>query len=243
MTKIDFSLKNRSSIGTRVYEFLKSEIVSVKLPPGHSISENEIAERLQVSRTPVREAFLRLSQEELVTVFPQKGSVVSKIDLDHLEETRFMREHLEVATTRLACEMVTEQGLISLTSNVSLQRLASNEKDFERFFELDEQFHALIFSICHKSKVWDAIQNMMTLNFSRIRFLSLFENLNTDNLLKEHQEIVESIKEQNPDRAEKAVRVHLKGVTVDMKELVKKYPDYFQKGREDDTNERRNYNW
>ncbi|WP_088104863.1 GntR family transcriptional regulator [Halalkalibacter urbisdiaboli] len=228
MTVIDFSNKQNLSMGTRVYEFLRSEIVSLKLSPGKSISENEIAERLQVSRTPVREAFLRLSQEDLVNVFPQKGSFVSLIDLEHLEEARFMREHLEVATTKLACELFTEKNLIDITANLEAQKMAIQTKDIEGFYELDDKFHSIIFSSCKKSRVWEVIQNMMSINFNRMRYLSLTEKLNTDMIISQHQEIVESIKEQNPVRAEKVVREHLNLVVIDHQALNKKYPNHFK---------------
>ncbi|WP_185819469.1 GntR family transcriptional regulator [Salibacterium salarium] len=97
--------KDTKSMRSEVYASLRQEIMALQLEPGRSISENEISKRLEVSRTPVREAFLRLSQDDLITVYPQKTSIVSLIDLDHLEETRFMREHLEVAVTKLACDI------------------------------------------------------------------------------------------------------------------------------------------
>ena len=65
--------------------------MSLELPPGTSISEKEIAEKLQVSRTPVREAFLRLSEDELLNVLPQRGTLVTLIDLEHVDEARFLQ--------------------------------------------------------------------------------------------------------------------------------------------------------
>jgi DNA-binding GntR family transcriptional regulator len=225
---IDFSNKKNNSMGTRVYEFLKDEIVSLKLQPGKSISENEVAERLQVSRTPVREAFLRLSQDDLITVYPQKGSFVSFIDLDHLEETRFMREHLEVATVKLACELFTENNFNEMKEILEAQKKSIVSKDHEKFYELDDRFHSILFSGCHKSRIWDVIQNMMSINFNRMRYLSLSEELNTDIIISQHHEIVEAIKERNPKQAEKVVREHLNLVVIDRKELNKRYPNYFK---------------
>lgn len=228
MTIFDFSNKKSTSMGTKVYEFLKGEIIRLKLPPGISISENELAVRLQVSRTPVREAFLRLSQEDLVTVYPQKGSIVSLIDLDQMEESRFMREHLEVATTKLACELFTDFYLDEINANLEAQKKCINEKSYEEFYELDDEFHSIIFSGCNKSRIWNVIQNMMSINFSRMRYLSLSEKLNTDKLIAQHHEIVDAIKEKNPLRAEKVVREHLNLVVIDSEDLKMKYPNYLK---------------
>ncbi len=214
-------------MGTKVYEYLKKEIVSLEMPPGKSISENEIAERLQVSRTPVREAFLKLSQEDLVTVFPQKGSIVSLIDLDHLEETRFMREHLEVATTILACELFTEESFQLMTANLEAQEKCISEKKYKEFYDLDDDFHSIIFKECNKARIWNVLQNMMSINFNRMRFLSISEELNTDEIIAQHHEIVNAIRAKDPVRAEKVVREHLNLVVIDRKALNKKYPDYF----------------
>ncbi|MFC0561373.1 GntR family transcriptional regulator [Halalkalibacter alkalisediminis] len=228
MTVIDFSNKKNTSMGTKVYEFLKKEIVSLQMPPGKSISENETAERLQVSRTPVREAFLRLSQEDLVTVFPQKGSFVSLINLDHLEETRFMREHLEVATAQLACEFFTEKGFQLITANLEKQEKCNREKNYKEFYDLDDEFHSIIFRECNKTRIWSVLQTMMSINFNRMRFLSLSENLNTDILIAQHHEIVDAIRAKDKVRVEKVVREHLNIVVIDRQELIKRYPDFFR---------------
>ncbi|MGJ9385702.1 GntR family transcriptional regulator [Salipaludibacillus sp. CF4.18] len=228
MTVIDFTNKKSTSMGTKVYEFLKKEIVSLNMLPGKSISENEIAESLQVSRTPVREAFLKLSQEELITVYPQKGSIVSLIDLDHLEETRFMREHLEVATSLLACELFNEESFQRITANLEKQEKCISEKKYKEFFDLDDDFHSIIFTGCNKTRIWNVLQNMMSINFNRIRFLSVSEELNTDLVIAQHHEIANAIRAEDKVRVEKVVREHLNLVVIDRQELNKKYPDFFK---------------
>lgn len=106
--------KQRSSTtSNQVYEELKSQILNLQLAPGTSISEKEMSEKFNVSRTPVRESFLRLSREGLLNVFPQRGTFVSLIDLNLVEEARFMREHLERAVIRLACETFPQDKLIT----------------------------------------------------------------------------------------------------------------------------------
>ncbi|SDH66975.1 GntR family transcriptional regulator [Alteribacillus bidgolensis] len=220
--------KNNKSIRTEVYAKLRQEITGLKFEPGRAISENEISKLLQVSRTPVREAFLRLSQEDLITVYPQKTSTVSLIDLDHLEETRFMREHLEVAVTKLACELFSDAEIEKLNNTIKLQKECIEENRMKDFYGLDDQFHSIIFKECNKSRTWNIVQNMMSINFSRVRLLSLSEKLNTDTIISQHEEIVQAIKERDVVQAEKVVRKHLSLVTIDYKELIKKFPSYFK---------------
>src|SRR5690554_2566058 len=92
-----------------VYETVKNNILNLILKPGQMISEQEISGKLKVSRTPTREAFIKLSEEGLITIYPQKGSYVSLIDIDHVEESLFLREQMEVAVLKLACVTFTEK--------------------------------------------------------------------------------------------------------------------------------------
>src|SRR5262249_9041063 len=99
---LDFTIRPQmTSTRDAVYHKLKEQILSVELIPGTNISEKEISVQMGVSRTPVRESFVRLSQEGLLDIYPQRGTVVSLIDLELVEEARFMREQLECAVVRL----------------------------------------------------------------------------------------------------------------------------------------------
>lgn len=96
---------------TREYSYqpLKDRIFHLELEPGTKISEKEIADELNVSRTPVREAFMKLAEEELLDIIPQSGTIVSRINLRHVEEGRFIREKIEKEIVALACEIFPEE--------------------------------------------------------------------------------------------------------------------------------------
>ncbi|WP_227939291.1 GntR family transcriptional regulator [Alkalihalobacillus deserti] len=227
MELIQVNNRNKNSIRGRVYELLRERIINLELTPGMAISENEVSDMLQVSRTPVREAFLRLSQEGLVNVYPQKGSIISLIDWEQLEEARFMREVLELATISIACKDFPVTYLMELTSNLEEQERCIAEKRYEDFFKFDDQFHSIIYLGCKKARIWNLLQNMMSINFSRVRILSISEQLNIDKLLSQHIEIVNSIKNQDPIRGEQVTREHLNLIKVDREELFRKFPNYF----------------
>ncbi|MDZ4938382.1 GntR family transcriptional regulator, partial [Clostridium perfringens] len=132
------------SAGNIVYSRLKQQIVSLELPPGTALSEKEVSLSFEVSRTPVRESFVRLAQEDLVVVLPQRGTRVSLIDSELVEEARFMREQLEKAVVRLACESFPEDKLAELEQNLSEQSESIAKHDGKHMFELDEAFHRIL---------------------------------------------------------------------------------------------------
>ncbi|QBP42626.1 GntR family transcriptional regulator [Paenisporosarcina antarctica] len=221
--------KKVKSFSTRdyVYEILKENIISLKIKPGQNISEKEISEMLEVSRTPVREAFVKLAQEELVEVYPQRGTVVSLIDLFHVEEARFIREHLERATVRVACEKFTDASLVVLETNLIMQKQCVQENNFEKLFELDEAFHHTISIGCGKERISLLIQQMNA-HINRIRMLSLAANYNWDLILEQHEQIFNAIKEKKPDVADKVMEEHLKKLRFDQENLKIEYSQYFK---------------
>ncbi|WP_003542526.1 GntR family transcriptional regulator [Desulfotomaculum nigrificans] len=221
---------NASPTREYVYQLLKSQILDLELKPGTSLSEKEISEKFQVSRTPVREAFLKLSQEGLLEIYPQKGTRVSLIDLALVEDARFMREQLEKAVIKLACENFPEDKLLSLEINLKNQELCTYHQDYKRVFDLDEELHRTIFEGCNKARIWLAMQPMNT-HFKRIRVLRLATNYDWGHLLCQHQQIVDAIKRKDPRLGEEIITNHLKLVLIDKEELKKTNPNYFKEAR------------
>lgn len=228
---MDIKLDKRNVTGPireYVYQTLKTNILNLKLEPGRAISESEISELLEVSRTPVRESFLKLAQEELLEVYPQKGTFVSLIDLDLIEEGRFLREHMERAVVRLACSVITYDTLLQLETNLKLQGVSAEMKDYVRLYELDEEFHRLIFRGCNKERIWNSIQQLNA-DFNRIRILRLYVKKEWDLIIGHHKNIFEAIRDKDEDKAERVMREHLHLVIDDANELSQKYPEYFKK--------------
>lgn len=217
------------SVSERAYSVLKKLIINLDLPPGKKITENEIAEGFKVSRTPVREAFLRLSQEGLIVVYPQRGSFVSLIDLDHVEEAKFMRKHLEPAAAKYASSIeFPRKQLEELEKNLNDQETCVEEENYKKLFDLDGEFHRIIFTGCHKERTWKSLQQMM-INLDRIRMLSLASHYNWQIILEQHRKVVQSIRSKNPNQAEQVMLEHMKLVDVDIGDLVQRYPDYFKR--------------
>ncbi|MFD0693425.1 GntR family transcriptional regulator [Paenibacillus sp. GCM10027628] len=225
--KLEAVRDTKGLIRDHVHETLKRNIMELKLVPGRFISEKEMIEMLQVSRTSIREAFVKLGQEELIETIPQKGSIISLIDLELVEESRFVRETLESAIVRQACELLNSEQVLQLQNLVNLQELCVEEHNYARLFELDEEFHRSIIVGCGKSRTWGLLQQFST-HYNRIRYLRLAATYNWDIILSDHREIVRAIREKNPDHAERAMHEHLSRVNFEKEELKAKYPTYFR---------------
>lgn len=212
---------------TNTYNTIKDKIIKLELKPGQRVSENKLAETLEVSRTPVRESFVRLSQEGLIDVYPQRGTFISLIKQEDVEEGRFMREHMEIAVVKLACQTINGTYLQHLSENLLLQDNSISEKNHQRLFQLDEEFHHTIFIGCNKERTWQAVQNMMV-HLNRTRMLSLASELNWEKIVNQHKEIVEAIKSQNEKEAERIMREHMALVNIDLASLKMNYSNYFE---------------
>lgn len=211
-----------------IYRVIKDNIMTLNLKPGECISEAEIGNSLNVSRTPVREALVRLAEEKLIDVFPQKGSFVSKIDLGIVEEAVFLREICEQKLLEIACEDINSKELIrELEKNLAYQKIIVEfEEDLHKFFELDNQFHSLIFDYYNKKNVWKGIKKLAT-HYDRLRLIDALERVNTLTTLQQHIEIVKLIKEKNTKEINKLVHNHLLKFKDIINAYIEKYPEYF----------------
>lgn len=219
--------KTTGLLRDQVYSQLKQKIMDLSLEPGRFISEKEAIEMFQVSRTLIREAFIRLAQDELLETIPQKGSFISLIDLEHVEESRFVREQLETALARLACHELSDEEIVTLKNLINLQQLCVEARNYERLFELDEQFHRTIFVGCRKERTWKMMEKMNT-HFNRIRLLRLAVDFDWEIILNQHREIVDAIEKREPDRAEQAMRDHVRLIVLEKEKLKSRYPGYFK---------------
>ncbi|MDF2570787.1 MAG: rspR 2 [Sporomusa sp.] len=219
--------KPHESIREYVYRFLKLNIIDLNLPPGQSISEQDVATQLNVSRTPVREAFIMLAQENLLDIIPQKGTYVSLIDIAQVEESKFARETLEKQVIQQACVAFPHEDLFELQSCYALQELCISSKNYHKFFELDERMHGLIFKGCNKSRTWNMLQ-LMNAHYNRVRILNLKVNeFEWDQLIVQHKELVRAISEKDVNLGKKTINLHLNKVVMDLERLREEQGHYF----------------
>lgn len=216
----------QESAGNTVYYELKKQIVNMELTPGTTLSEKEMSITFNVSRTPVRESFVRLAQEGLVVVLPQRGTRVSLIDPDLVLEAQFMREQLERAVIRLACKQFPEELLAELSNNLSQQQESLMKHDGTAMFELDEQFHRILFEGVNKLGTWGVIQQMNA-HLNRSRILWMRTNPHWDHLFEQHRDMYEAICQKDEALADRLMETHLALSIYNLGQLQEKFPDYF----------------
>lgn len=195
--------------------------------PGAKISEKEVAVQLQVSRTPVREAFLLLAQEELIDVFPQSGTMISYLNLELVEEGRFIRQTIEQVIVKEACLLLNHEQLFKLESNLAMQTLCLEKGTHQQLFDLDEAYHQMLFEGCQKMRSWRIIRQLNS-HFDRLRMLRLATNSDWYNIVNQHKLIFNAICEKDVEQAVGQMAQHLEVVNYEKEELKEKYPNYFK---------------
>jgi GntR family transcriptional regulator, rspAB operon transcriptional repressor len=190
------------------YRVIKESIMSLELKPGQAISEIELAEALQLSRTPIREVLAKLREEHLIEVIPQVGTYISKINPQLITEASFMRFTLEREVLKLSCENFSMANLLDLKKNLAMQKELGGQKGTEReFHRLDKEFHWIIFQGNKKGNVWQAITRIGT-HYNRIRLLSEMQH-NYDDAVAQHEEITHIIENKQSQKVEDVVRRHI----------------------------------
>jgi len=212
---------------TQVYATLRDAIIRAELPPGRKLSENELATWLGVSRTPIREALVRLRDERLVAIVPQLGTFVSYISPQAVSDASFIREALECAAIRQTAVLATEDDIASLEENLRAQERAGERGDFDTFYVLDEDFHRVLCDLSGHATVW-AVSQRAKGHLNRIRRLSIPMPTYIGEMIVEHRDVVAAVAEHDPDLAEERLRHHLRMVLREIPQIRSENPDYFE---------------
>jgi DNA-binding GntR family transcriptional regulator len=209
----------------QVFERLRDNIISLRLPPGSPLSRAAIADQFGVSSTPVRDALMRLDEESLVEVFPQHATVVSRIDVTLAKQAHFLRLAVELEIVRnLALER--SDALVSdLKRSLSLQQQLVKAGDFEAFMEADNEFHRQFYTPADRQGIWTLVRSRSG-NIDRLRRINLPSAGKAQDILKHHRSIVRAIEDRDPDEARKQLRAHLSGTLRDVDKIRARYPEY-----------------
>lgn len=208
------------------YQLLRNKILHLELEPGTKISEKEIASELNVSRTPVREAFMKLAEEELLDIIPQSGTIVSRINLRHVEEGRFIREKIEKEIVALACGQFGDDFRFRMEANIAMQEVCASQNNVCKLYELDEEFHQILFEASGKQRTWKMLQQL-NIHFNRLRLLRLSKDSNWEHIIQQHKEMYQLIIRQEKEQAVQIMENHLRLVVIEQDMLKEKYPHYF----------------
>ncbi len=209
------------------YTWLRREILAGRLTPGQSLSENEIASRLGVSRTPVREAYIRLESEGLVNVRPQVGTVVAPIDVEQVADGQFLREAIECRSARLAAGRVRPSDARDLKALLRDQARAVAKHDQAAFIGLDDRMHQHIVAMAGRPNVWRAVEDVKA-QLDRVRVLSLEDPSWLSAIHAQHEAIVRHVLGGDGEAAARAMEAHLRTVFASIDAIARERPEYFR---------------
>ncbi|SET88316.1 GntR family transcriptional regulator [Paracoccus homiensis] len=212
-------------VGPQLFARLRTRIVSCDLAPGTRLSEVDIAAHYAISRQPVREAFIKLSEAGLIDIRPQRGSFVSRIDVDAVLAAQFVREAVEADIVRAACRRADDAMLAMLRGNLTAQQRAVDDPAPQTFMDLDEAFHRMIADIAGQSAGW-AYLDMLRTQMDRVRHLTASQ-LPRQILVEQHRQIADAIGAANADEAEQRMRRHLRRVLTDIPLVAAAKPAFF----------------
>lgn len=208
------------------YERLRAAIVSMDLLPGTPISEKTIALKEGISRTPIREAILRLTKENLLEVVPKSGTFVARIPISSLPESMIARRALESMTTRSAARHARKSQVLELHAIVERQREMAEQGDTKGFHRVDEDFHEMIAIIGKLRGLWTLVQQVK-LQVDRFRQLTLPEDGRMMMVVKEHAAIVTAIENKDETAAIAGMEAHLSGLQLSIAHAVEANPEFF----------------
>ena len=207
------------------FRVIRENIINLEIKPGSMISEQDIADELKLSRTPVHEALQELARTKIVDIQPQRGSLVSLIDMKLVEEAVFMRSTIESAITEEACKIATDKDIQQLEENVNLQFFYQKSNSLEKIMELDNAFHELLYKITNKMQCHYLIR-LMNIHYDRFREVRLRASQATP-IIDEHKNILEAIKQRDSQKAKDLVLAHVNKLYIDEKEILAKFKEYF----------------
>lgn len=209
----DFEMKINEYLPLRdvVFNTLRSAILMGKLEPGERLMEIALANKLGVSRTPIREAIRKLELEGLVIMTPRKGAEVARITEKDLQDVLEVRESLEILATELACERITAEEIETLKVKNDEFREAVEGKtaDFSELAELDVAFHDVIFNASKNSRLIQILNNLREQMYRyRLEYLKNAEYY--DRLVNEHNQITEGVSKKDKQLVQKTMDKHIR---------------------------------
>ena len=196
---------------------IKENIITWELVPGELVSEKSLSEALGVSRAPIREALQELDKSGIITIYPQRGTVISEIDFDRVKEAEFLRRTVECAVIEEACSVATEEDFQWFEKNLALQELYWSSISPVEQRSVDKEFQKHLYEITKKMQCYEAVQSL-SIHFDRVRYVKLLSK-NDINLYKDHLSIFEAIRERNPQKAIAAEIIHLSRYQIEVEDI------------------------
>ncbi|HBO3329422.1 GntR family transcriptional regulator [Metapseudomonas otitidis] len=196
--------------GRYIYEELRKQILTLKLKPGSQLDEVSLAAQFGLSRSPVRDALARLITEGLVTILPNRTTLVTPFEIEEFPKYVAALDLIQRAVTRLAALQRTEEDLVAIRKADAAYMQAVTSGDFQAMSELNKAFHMVIadagknpYFVSYYERLLGEGQRLLHLHFDYI-----ISSANNEKLGRDHEEIIQAIADRNADAAEKAAHEH-----------------------------------
>ena len=207
-----------------VFHTLREAILKGDLKPGERLMELQLAEKLGVSRTPIREAIRMLEQEGLAVTMPRRGAEVAKMTLKDMEDVLEIREALDELAVQVACTRITQEQLEQLKRTKDSFAKATKNGGVKQIAQEDVKFHDVIYEATGNPKLVSLLNNLRE-QIYRYRVEYLKDRRNYPTLIEEHEKIVEALEARDVDRVTKEMHRHVSNQAVAVKEVIQKQDD------------------
>lgn len=219
------------SLNQLTYERLKKEIMIFSLKPGEPISAAKIAERYQVSRTPAREAIVKLETEGLIDIYPQSKSVVSRINIARANQEWFVRRSLELGMVDALFDNITDADIEEMKQYAKClseigNRSMSNDESYE-YLRNDNLFHMVTYRVAGQNLASEIISNMMV-HYNRIRLLMDLDDNNKNRTVADHASLIECLEDKDREGYRAYLIRHLGHIITDIEIMGKIKPELFE---------------
>ena len=223
------TMRSTVALNERIHAWLRAAILDVALVPGAPLVESEIAQRLESSRTPVREALLQLEDEHLVEIRPQRGTYVARLSLARIEEAQFVRQAVEGAVIRRVCAIGAHANVKpALDPALRRHAQAAASGDAPGTLAADTEFHRWLVMAAGLPGVWDVVARARDMH-QRIRAIAVPELRSGSRALAEHRAVVRALVTGDAPAAEAAMAKHLARNLDLARTIARRHPDYFER--------------
>lgn len=205
----------------KVYKILRQDILTGKIPSGTRITESSIAHRVHVSRTPVREALQRLTQEKLITSLPRAGYMIEEMSHEDIQDLFSARFEIEALVARKAAQYITLEELRLIKENLEKAEACMDDKGLRQMTDLDIEFHSLIYRASRSKTLYRICKNLGDLTMKYRHGLNLRADM-WHAAIENHRAIYEALVARDEDRAAQAVAFHADQVKVQLLDIMKK---------------------
>ncbi|MGO4909439.1 GntR family transcriptional regulator [Pseudorhodobacter sp. W20_MBD10_FR17] len=220
-------VRDRRTTVDEIYDYLHDEISSLRLRPGDKISEADIAAQFGVSRQPVRDAFSRLANLDLLLIRPQRATEVKRFSTREIEKSRFVRAAVEAKVLQFAAEKCDKHGADILETCLEQQRKVIDKGDYHKFGALDYAFHKALCQIAGVDFAFEVISQEKA-KVDRLCVLGLFKDERMPLLLEDHEAIAHAVIHHDPVAAVDAGMLHLTRLDGTLLDIAETNADYFE---------------